>query len=149
MPAIDYDGIKVAMKALFDNDATLQAIKETFTDVEAGILLSPERTPWIGIYGDGRDVDHEPLAAGRKMSYQYRITVRVVGYGEDLKAAAKDRDDILGQAEIVLIQNRTLSGTVTMLRLEGGEMMSGEIPDGIGFLADGLIEVVTVVSMVG
>lgn len=150
MAAIDYAGIKVAMKALFDGDATLQAIRETFTDVEAELLISPERTPWIGIYGESRDVDHEPLASGRRLFYRYLITVRVSAYDpENLAAAAKLRDDIIGQAEIVLLQNRTLSGTVTTLRLEGGEMMSGQVPEDLGFLADGVIEVRTVVSMVG
>lgn len=140
----------MAIKALFDGDATLQAIRETFTDVEAELLISPERTPWIGVYGTSRDVDHEPLAAGRRLSYNYRITIRVVAFNqENLAAAAKLRDDIIGQAEIVLIQNRTLSGTVNTLRLEGGDMMSADIPEKLGFLAEGEIQVVTVVSMVG
>jgi hypothetical protein len=65
------------------------------------------------------------LAAGKRTRYHLRTTFWVFAFSIESFARACDlRDALLGDLELVLMDNRTLGGKVAASWLEGGEFVS-------------------------
>lgn len=64
----------------------------------------------------------QSLSAGQRQRYYVTTVVTVVAVGIDRQAAIEQRDDVIGEIEVVLMRNRTLNDKVGTLFLQGGEL---------------------------
>jgi hypothetical protein len=139
--AIDYYDIAEAISAVLLADSAFAAlnakafIEEDFAHGMSDIGLAAM------IYADRRAPHpQQPLAAGQQTRFviKYSLWARAFAL-ESMKAAVNKRDQFLGVIETALMRKRTLNhaGTdiVSMLWLEGGEMMTGKMPKANGFIA--------------
>ena len=74
--------------------------------------------------GSRREAPGQPLAAGKRTRWHVRLSVWAVGFANTFEKAAKERDDLVGSLELVLMNNRTVGGKVAAGWLEGGEFIS-------------------------
>lgn len=128
MSAVDYTGILTSLAAILRADALTSAarvfVEEDpqfgMSDVgQAVVLTMSSRSPMSG----------QAIAAGKRTRYLARIGVWSVGFDmESFEAACSKRDTLLGNVELVLMANRTISGKVTASNLEGGEFMNVRNP---------------------
>lgn len=128
MAAIDYTGILSSLKAIFEADARTSNARvyveedPQFGQSDSGraiVLTLVNRTPSSG----------QSMAAGKRTRYAARIGAWSVGFDmESFNAACVKRDALLAQTELVLMDNRTISGKVTTAQLEGGEFFSVRNP---------------------
>jgi len=132
---VDYFAIQEEMAEIFRAHTDLANIKIL---VEEEILFGADEGPWLAIYLDRRDaVDGEQyIAAGTSTVFKLSFTIVCAAFSLDsLKSSVKARNDLVGNVELVLMQNRTLNEKVNMLWLKGGDMPSGRLPDDIGFVS--------------
>ena len=135
MAAIDYTGILTSLKALLDADSRTNNARvyieedPQFGQADAGravVLTLVGRLPSAG----------QPMAAGKRTRYVVRIGAWSVGFDmASFEAACAKRDALLAQVELVVMDNRTISGKVTSAQLEGGEFMSVRNPTDSVFCA--------------
>ncbi len=128
MAAIDYIGILSSLKTIFEADSRTSTARvyveedPQFGMADAGraiVLTLVSRAPFAG----------QSIAAGKRTRYLARIGVWSIGFDvESFNAACQKRDALLAQVELVLMDNRTISGKVTASQLEGGEFMSVRNP---------------------
>lgn len=125
MARIDYYDIQDTIRSILDADATLDGVTVT---VEEEVLFSAEQAPWVSIYLDRRDpTAGQPLAAGTRTRYRVQFSIWCWEYSLDsLKTAMELRDDLVGKVELVLMGNRSLSGKVGGLMLDGGAFMTAK-----------------------
>lgn len=129
MAAIDYFAQEEAIQAHLLADAALSGVPvlvETELTVERkkGVIITLER----------RDAEpSQAIAAGTRTLYRIRFSLICVGWAETLKAAAQQRDDLLGAVEVALMNNRdSLTASIGSYYLEGGEF---EVGRDSGFMA--------------
>ncbi len=125
MGAIDYHGIKVAIKEMLEDDADLNAPLPLNVFVEPDMQFAAEETPWVGIYAENRNAadSDQPLGAAQIVRYTHTLKLIVAFLGFDsLAETTRIRDDVLGRIEIALMKDRTLKGTVVTSWPIGGEM---------------------------
>lgn len=128
MSAIDYTGILSSYKSIFEGDSRTSAARvyveedPQFGQSDAGkaiVLTMVSRSPSSG----------QSMSAGKRTRYAARIGVWSVGFDmASFNDACIKRDALLAQVELVLMDNRTVSGKVTSSQLEGGEFMSVRNP---------------------
>lgn len=121
MARVDYYAIQEAIKTVLDADANLSGVTVVLEEDEFLI----EQTPWIGIYLLDRNKDGESIAAGTRQHFDVRYELWCVEHHpETVRQAAEARDDLIGNAEVALMGNRNLSGTLAAgvaLEIESGE----------------------------
>ncbi len=124
MARVDYYGIQQAIKAVLDADDRLHGVTVIIEEDEFQV----EQTPWIGVYLLDRDKDGESIAAGRRQNFNVRYELWCVAHHpESVRQAAEARDDLIGNAEVALMANRTLRGALNAgvaLEIESGEFES-------------------------
>lgn len=123
MAAVNYTGILSSLKAIFEADSrTSDARVYVEEDPQFGqsdvgkaiVLTMVKRVPFTS----------QSIAAGKRTRYMVHIGAWSTGFDmESFNNACIKRDALLGQVELVLMANRTISGTVTAAQLEGGEFM--------------------------
>lgn len=128
MSAIDYTGILSSLQTIFGNDSRTSAARvyveedPQFGQSDAGkaiVLTMVSRSPSSG----------QSMAAGKRTRYAARIGCWSVGFDmASFNDACIKRDALLASVELVLMDNRTISGKVTAAQLEGGEFMSVKNP---------------------
>jgi len=97
---------------------------------------------WIGIYCRSRVAPEtsQSLAAGTKTQFLVRFELLCWRFAMSAPAAQQLRDNLVGDAEIALMGDRTFGGTCVSSWLEGGRMLEQDDPAGRGrFFAGGEI----------
>jgi hypothetical protein len=142
MARVDYWSIADKIRSALQADALMAGVQVV---VEDELLFGAEATPWIGIYLDRRDTPAQiqRISAGRETTFQIRFSLWCWQYSlQTVEDAMKKRDDLVSNAELVLMKDRTFSQTVNKAWLEGGQMPSGRLPQQAGFVSGGEIIVV-------
>ena len=135
MAAIDYVSIRNQLKTLLEADARLAGVR-VYIEEEPQIGLSDVQKA-IAVFTDNRIASPDQnAAAGKRTRYNLRTSLWTVYFDmSSYLAACNGRDVVLAQLELVLMDNRTLGGTVTASWLEGGEMFSAHSPQSSTFVA--------------
>ena len=123
MSAVDYHGILTSLKTIFEADASLDNVP-VFIEEDPQFDLMGAGSALVLTLGSRREAAGQPLAAGKRTRWNVRLSVWAVGYALTFEQAAKARDDLVGVLELVLMNNRTVSGKVAAGWLEGGEFIS-------------------------
>lgn len=124
MAAINYHGILTSLDTIFKADART-SYAATFVERDPQLGLADLGSA-IAMFLDSRVATAEQaMAAGKRTRYLLSVAVWVIGFDvESFEKAALKRDTLLGQVELVLMDNRTISGKVTASQLSGGEFSS-------------------------
>ena len=136
MARLDYYAIEEGIKTTLEADSALDGVK---IHIEEESLFSNDECPAIFIYIESRDapIDMQRLAAGTRTDFQMRFSLWCVEFHlESIPKAAELRDDLLGNAEVALMKDRVLGGTVVKAWLEGGRFLSGEVEGGFIMAAE-------------
>jgi hypothetical protein len=135
MAKIDYFGIAEEIAEI-----VRAAFPETMVVVEEEVIIGPENSPIIAVYIDRRETPpNQPIAAGRRMRVIPHFSLWVWTFSLNVRAAIKERDDLVGDIELLLMNNRTLNEKVDMIWIDGGELPSARLPDSNGFTSGGEI----------
>src|SRR3990167_5582044 len=110
MSAVDYHGILTELKAILEEDPAFD-----LSGAGKAIVLTLSRR---------RPTSRQPLAAGKRTRWEVSFSVWAMGFDMSFEAAASKRDDLVGALELVLMNNRTVSGKLGSGWLEGGEFIS-------------------------
>jgi len=119
MSAIDYYGIKRAMRDIFAEDA---ATNNLVVRIEDELLLDALGVT-LNIELASRDAVRNPLTMGQRMAYRAHYVITVIARTLEREVAEKQRDETIANVEWVLMKNRTLRDNVDALWLEGGEAL--------------------------
>lgn len=123
MAAVKYHDILSALKLVFESDsrtadAPVYVEKDPPVDVlgaqRAIILMLDSRKP----------NEDQPIAAGKRVRWELKLSVWAAGYAIDVDEAAAIRDELLGQIELVLLANRTIRDKVASSWMMGGNFIS-------------------------
>jgi hypothetical protein len=113
---------------------------EIMVVVEEELIIGPDNHPIVAVYVDRREPpDIQPIAAGKKMRVIVYFAVWVWSYGLNVKEAIRERDDLIGDVELILMQNRTINDLVDTLWIDGGRLPTAMLPDSSGFTSGGEI----------
>lgn len=139
MARIDYYNIETELQTILNND-----ISGAMVTVEEEIMSDVDMTPWFGIYLARREApENQSLSAGQRTRFRLHLEVWVFCWSFDgVRQASEFRDDNIGKAEVAIMGNRTLNGTVDTCWLEGGEFTSAKDDNNGLFLSGGQIRVV-------
>jgi len=101
--------------------------------------IAAEQCPLVGIYLTGREpFETQPIAAGTIQRYTIRIELWCWECNLDKQLAFEHRDDLIGNTEIAIMEQRAAKGIGQYgLRLLGGEFESGR--EGVNYLAGGSV----------
>jgi len=132
---VDYHGLLTTLKTLLEADASL-----------AGVPIRVEEDPTFDLSGAGRalvltlasrrEAPGQPLAAGKRTRWHVRIGIWAVGFGLTFEEAARQRDDLVGALELVLMNNRQVSGKWAAGWIEGGDFLTVRQAEGSFALAE-------------
>ena len=135
MAAIDYAGVLTSLKALLDADSRTNDAR-TYIEEDPQYGLSDSGKVIVLTLNRRSATAGQSLAAGKRQRYLLSVGVWSVAFDmASFDAAAAKRDALLAQVELVLMDNRTLSGKVVALNLTGGEFFSVRNPEGTVFTA--------------
>jgi hypothetical protein len=123
MAAVRYHEILDALRLIFESDPRT---------ADAPVFV--EKDPWFDVLGAQRAIlvtlmkrkphDDQPIAAGKRTRYELHIGVWACGYAIEISEAARIRDELLGQVELVLMANRTIREKVETSWLMGGDFLA-------------------------
>tara|TARA_Y100000310_G_scaffold78084_1_gene74721 strand:+ start:12257 stop:12712 length:456 start_codon:yes stop_codon:yes gene_type:complete len=130
MARIDYYDIEVKIRDILDAEASLTTASITIEEDQP-----LDTNPWVAIHLENRaSPEGQPIAAGTRTRYRIRFSIWCWCWSlESGRAAAEARDDLIGNVEIALMKNRTLTDTVLHSWLEGGDFITTkhEVEEGI------------------
>jgi len=135
MASVNYPAILSGLKAILDADARLGGARVYIEeDPQFGL---PELGKCIAIYLTRRSLHpNQPLNAGKTTRWLLEMSIWTFGFSlEHFPAAVGVRDTLLQQLELVLQENRTISGNVTTSWMGGGDFLSARNPDNSAFVA--------------
>lgn len=135
MAICNYSGILDALAALLRADSRLSGVR-VYAEEDPQFGLSDVQKA-IAIYLSRRQLHpNQPLAAGKSTRWLLSVSIWCFGFSiENFKAAADIRDGVLDQMELVLNDNRTVSGTVEFMHMDGGDFLSAQNPGDGCFVA--------------
>lgn len=126
--SVNYTAILSSLQTILQNDSRTSTARvyveedPQFGQADAGkaiVLTLAKRTPFSS----------QSISAGKRTRYLAHIGAWSVGFDmASFNDACIKRDALLAAVELVLMDNRTISGTVTSSNLEGGEFMSVRNP---------------------
>lgn len=148
MAAIDYAGIRDQLKSVLEADSRLEGVR-VYVEEEPQIGLSDvQKAIAVFTYTRTASADQN-ISRGTRTRYNLRMSLWTVYFSmESYQDACNGRDAVIGQLELVLMENRTLGGLVTASWLEGGELFSARAPQGSTFVAAGETIFVSEVSAI-
>lgn len=137
MAAIDYHGVMTSLKAIFEADSLTSGVP-VFIEEEPAFDAYNSAGKAIIIVFDGRQAPAQiqPIAAGKRVRLHARYGVWSVGFGLSYEAAASRRDDLMGAVDLVLANNRTVSGKLSHSWIEGGVCVPVQASQGLAALAE-------------
>ncbi|MDZ4347913.1 MAG: hypothetical protein U1E51_36360 [Candidatus Binatia bacterium] len=136
MSAVDYQGIRDEIETVLSADARTEGAR-VYVEEEPQFGLSDHQSV-IAVFMDSRGAPsgEQSVSAGMRTRFNLRVSFWVVAFSLDsYRKACDERDGLLGQLELVLMDNRTLGGKVAASWLEGGEMFSAKDPQSSVFTA--------------
>lgn len=145
MARIDYYKIQQDIQTIIQNETSAKQVT-----IEEGLVYNADETPWVGIYLNRRDApsDRQSLSAGRRTTYNVRLSIWVYAFAFQFSLAAKARDDALGEIEVKLMEHRALI-TEGSMWFEGGDFETAKNEDNNSFLMGAeIIMVVDATSIV-
>lgn len=137
MARIDFHAIKEAAKAVLEADEDLADVT---VEVERARPFGADSAPWIGIFLEEAEFEEEeqPISANTTARARLPLVLLVIGHalGEPAEAR-KQRDDIMGIAQLALMRNPSLNGTVDHgmiidMEFRSARPESGETDDWFG-----------------
>ncbi len=146
MAAVDYVGIRTEIETALNADARTSSAR-VYVEEEPQFGLSDHQSV-IAVFMDNRSAPatEQSVSAGKRTRFNLRVSFWVVAFSLDsYRKACDERDTLMGQLELVLMDNRTLGGKVAASWLEGGEMFSARDPRNAVFTA--IAEVVMVLDV--
>ena len=142
MPLIDYWDIEEEIVEILR-----EGLPGSTVTSEEEQMFSPEQVPWLCVYLERRDAPpSQPIAGGSRLRYQVRYSIWCWHYSLDKRESMKLRDQLIGNAEVVLLSNRTLNDKVEQAWLEGGRLLNGLGTEQQDFLSGG--EIVLIAEVV-
>lgn len=134
MAKIAYYSIQAAVRTILMTGLTGQAATNVY--IERPRPLSCDLDPFISIFGRGRSApaDRQYIASHTRMSIEWQLSIWVWANAltdDTLAGAIQARDNYLGDIEILIMQNPTLSATVDSAWCEGGDMDTGKDARGL------------------
>ena len=137
MAKIDYNGIKDELKSVI-LAANLSVDHEV--SIEGDILFDNFDT-LIDIEIDSRELQTAYISQGTKIRLNLLVTITVWAKHFEQSVSKKIRDDLMGELEVVLLQNRTLNDKVDTLWLLGGQNVAAYIEDEQAFVSAGEVKI--------
>ena len=112
-----------------------------YVAVEEEAQFAAEQTPWVGIYLTRRTpTEGQPIAAGTRVRYALSISLLVFCFHLEKPQAVRDALGVIGELEVLLLNNRTINDQVDFVALNGGELQTGAVEGDIGgFISGGEI----------
>lgn len=148
MAKIAYHSVLDSLKLIFEADV-LTSDSRVFVEQEPQIGLQDVSKVLVLVLNRRNATPGQSLAAGKRQRYMLSFSVWIMAFSiEDFNRAAVIRDDLLASAELVLMANRTISGTVESLQLDGGEFYNAKSDNGSSFCAMAEIQVQAQVSAI-
>lgn len=133
MAKIDYWAIEEEIKYIIDSNLDGYQV-----EIEEDLMFAAEQSPWVGIYLVRRDpTEGQSIAAGTRLRYALQFSIYVWCFHFDKKEAVRQRDDALGELEVLFLANRTLNDKVDFVMVQGGELQSGRVEGDIGGFVSG------------
>lgn len=134
MAKIAYYSIQSAIKTILSAGLTGQAATNVF--IERPRPTSCDLDPYISIFGRGRTAPagQQVIASHRTLAVEWQISIWVWANAlldDTLAAGIQARDGWLGDIELLIMQNPTLSDTVHTAYCEGGQMNTGQDARGL------------------
>lgn len=134
MGAIAYSAIRDRLKVILEGDSRLEGVR-VYVEEEPNFGLQDR--PAIALFADRRiPPPGQPLASGQRTRYHLRHSLWVVAFSlENFAKACEIRDSLIGNLELVLMQNRTINtaGNTSLVSsswLEGGEFLNARTDSG-------------------
>lgn len=135
MAIVNYSGVLAALVAILQADTRL-----------GGARIYCEEDPLFGAMDAGRCIavyltrrqihPDQALQAGKSTRWLVGISIWTFGTSlESFKKAQEMRDALTDQLELVLNDNRTISGTVDFMYMNGGDFLSAQNPGDNVFVA--------------
>lgn len=135
MAKVDYFAIAEELAEIIRAD-----MPDVMVVVEEELIVGPDNSPIVAVYVDRREIPaNQPMAAGLKMRVVPYFAVWVWTYGLNVKEAIKQRDSVIGDVELLLMQNRTINDMVDTSWIDGGRMPTAMLPESSGFTSGGEI----------
>lgn len=125
----DYDGIVDAIAAQLKAFSGLQ-----------GVRVEVEQDPTLGLPDDGgralvvesqrrRPSVGQTMAAGKRLRNRFSVIISAIGFDmESYRAAARKRDGLIGQVELAILADRSITNKVTNLEIMGGDFYRASAP---------------------
>lgn len=143
MAAVNYAGLLTAYKTIFEADARL-----------AGCRVYVEEDPQFGLMDvgscisifllDRKPTPNQSLSYGKRTRWHARVCFVCIYFSvESFHKAEIGRDALLGQLELVLMDNRTISSLVDSSWLEGGSFFSAKDDSGANVFAAAAETIIT------
>lgn len=126
MSKIDYYQLAEDIKDMLDADPLTQNILKTIEVDEAASL---EMGPSIDIRIEGRQIREQDQTINNSTSFRAYINVVLMIFVFDLDSkrhAMQTRDTIIGDVEMILLNDPTIGGKVDCALLDGGSLDSGQ-----------------------
>ncbi len=127
MAAINYTGIQDAIEAILKADVRTNAARVFVEEEPEFGLMDAQQV--IAVYLEERVTPEksEYIALGKKVRLHLKIPIWVAAFStETYRRACELRNSLLGNLELVLMDNATLSGTVESSWLNGGAIISAK-----------------------
>jgi len=133
MAAVAYAAIRDAIESILNSKIEQGGVLE-------GARIYIEEEPQFGLMDQGvaialfMDTRNAPdgeqsISKGTRTRMYLRVTFWIVAFSMDsFRKACDMRDAMMGALELVLMDNRTLNGTVSTSWLNGGELFSAKDP---------------------
>lgn len=124
MARIDYWSIENELAEIIKANT-----RAAYVCVEEQIQFGADNSPWVGVYVERRDAlsGMQTLSMGQRTRMKLHMVVWVWCFSLEMERAIKDRDDMVGELELVLMQNREINGLVDTLWITGGRLPSARI----------------------
>ena len=131
MSAINYTGIQDALEALLLAD-TRTNVAKIFVESEPQFdLMGAQQVIAVFLTGRTAPAGEQVLSQGKRTRMLLKMPIWVIAFSIDsYRRACELRNTLLGNLELVLMDNKTIGGTVATSWLEGGDMVSAH--DGQG-----------------
>lgn len=132
MAKVDYYAIAEQIKAILD-----ASVPGLTTLVEEPRPAGPDQNPSACVQIRRRSAPEnlQALTAGTQLLMEIDVSIIIEAFALSIRQAIELRDDYIGDVENALMANRTLSNTVEVTFIDGGELETGR--DSQGYYATG------------
>ena len=150
MAKIGYYGIQSALKTILTTGLTGQAASNVF--IERPRPSSCDLDPYISIFGRQRSApaNQQVIAANYTTYIEWQLSIWVWANAlldDTLAAGIQARDGWLGDIELLIMQNPTLTNTVHTAYCEGGAMQTGQDARGLYVGGEVLVRVLVAATV--